>query len=218
MTDLTALRQAIKTLDNLEYDELIDLIDLTDYDLEVRGVHSRRKGKTPVLLIIKSPALDAAVRATKQLDKEQKELLVEAANQLARGLAPVEKRRQRVTNEGEATTVARGYVQTKTICRWCPVISEVDGEVSLSFEYKCWGPYLYIRIWAVQGDRTRTKKRLKNKYIGMKGLGAIFEDLPKKSPERQQMAEQIIAAYEAGELEQYHKRKIDETNNQGEGE
>ena len=67
---------------------------------------------------------------------------------------------------------------------------------------KYFGPYLYYRYWVTGGDKNKSKRHLKNKYLGYKQLATIYDDTKPYSDKRRELESRIIAAMVAEELDE----------------
>jgi hypothetical protein len=67
---------------------------------------------------------------------------------------------------------------------------------------KYFGPYLYVCYWVTGGDKDKSKRHLKNKYLGYKQLAIIYDDTKPYSDKRRELESRIIAAMVAEELDE----------------
>jgi hypothetical protein len=153
------LKKAIELSGKLELDEVVDLIDIAESWLGEHVDH-RRKGKTPLGKIEPSPELGAALAEAGRLSRYERDLLIALCKLLRDSLSPIERRR---INPETGLPIAEGTVVVKYIRRL--VLVSLD---PIDFDWKAFGPYLYLRVWATGGGLNKRKKRLKNYYIGRK--------------------------------------------------
>lgn len=206
---MTDLKDALKTLHALTYDELTDLIDL------LRNVHDEtrppRHGKPPLEDIIAGgwypdpdgdpdrktpparPELRNAWNIAVDLAQDDAHALIEQASLVRDALAPRTKRQRNAAGE----TVARGTLQTKIIRRNV-IETDKDGGNPRAVR-KAFGPYLYLRMWATGGGKNRDQRRLKNVYLGCKRLADDLNILD--GDEHAALVDDILTAYESGGVE-----------------
>lgn len=169
------LTELIVILQQLDFDQLTDLMDMVDYVLlQKRSALTRRRGKVAMDEIRFNALQREAYNEFEALRPADRKAAVAVANALLDAKRLKTKRRRK--SSGEA--LAKGSIILKTVKR----LVKIKENNVIRFEYVNFGPYLYLRLWATGGEydpvKKQHKKRLKNYYIGGQSTGKKRDQVP----------------------------------------